>query len=502
VAGLLAHFGVLNINAIGSVVGLYLSGGNTILYGDVYISVTPFHGAWGTGFFISGGDCLLEGNMVLQVSGIAQGLYFGSGNMTQRGVINVTVEGNSGYFENAFGKLALMLLVKGIIIKSNASGWNQYGPTNVLVLSSDSTGILFHAGQWNQYGPTNVLVWSFGSSGVQITSPTEVHWAQLGGLGLAIIGNNSCGINFGNNGFSMWNQVGKVSYSVTSQSSNGLCPSPLPSPSFPSIQYSFNETNPSVTIKPSKSDTRIDAFQFEFIGLSEVSPDKSITKQTSLQKAGWQKYLSGNGVNSFISYSNNTESSVIYTFSSFTVSQTITLGNNYTLQEDPQYLKLTVQFQSWNWSSMLNSLEIEIAVTPPFNNSVTRENTPQFQMTTLLLSSGKSAALIRLLTFGLDQTNQPIYCSISTRDSSVILTFGYFGPYLSYDPDLSLLLSAKSSNSSTPMKLIDILIEVITPIAVVLTISIIALIVLLQKLYRYKSRKLYMTKLRNFAIIE
>jgi len=141
------------------------------------------------------------------------GLYFGSGNMTQRGVINVTVEGNSGYFENAFGKLALMLLVKGIIIKSNASGWNQYGPTNVLVLSSDSTGILFHAGQWNQYGPTNVLVWSFGSSGivnfcnlterstdnffsgVQITSPTEVHWAQLGGLGLAIIGNNSCGEN-------------------------------------------------------------------------------------------------------------------------------------------------------------------------------------------------------------------------------------------------------------------------------------------------------------------
>jgi len=133
-------------------------------------------------------------------------------------------------------------------------------------------------------------------------------------------------------------------------------------------------------------------------------------------------------------------------------------GNNYTLQEDPQYLKLTVQSQSWNWSSMyvlffscatlpnvtqkprLNSLEIEIAVTPPFNNSVTRENTPQFQMTTLLLSSGKSAALIRLLTFGLDQTNQPIYCSISTRDSSVILTFGYFGPYLSYDPGTKLTL--------------------------------------------------------------
>jgi hypothetical protein len=79
-----------------------------------------------------------------------------------------------------------------------------------------------------------------------------------------------------------------------------------------------------------------------------------------------------------------------------------------------------------------------MSVQPSFNTSAIRSNTPQQGITTLWLQTaeaGQASTLILLLDFGLDASNQTVKCSIgTTNDSSVTMTFDYFGSYLGDDP--------------------------------------------------------------------
>lgn len=88
-----------------------------------------------------------------------------------------------------------------------------------------------------------------------------------------------------------------------------------------------------------------------------------------------------------------------------------------------------------------NRLRFTIAITPRFNTSEQRLNTPVPGMTTLLLHSPdplQASAFVQLLDFALMGVNfVPIHCSVGVdvNTSSFTVTFDYFGSSsLYYNP--------------------------------------------------------------------
>lgn len=86
-----------------------------------------------------------------------------------------------------------------------------------------------------------------------------------------------------------------------------------------------------------------------------------------------------------------------------------------------------------------NRMRFTMRVHPFFDHGEMRANTPQPEITTLWLpgaASNQTGAFIRLLDFGLNPAGQSVGCliDVDNNDSTVVLTFDYFGQRLDYDP--------------------------------------------------------------------
>jgi len=94
-----------------------------------------------------------------------------------------------------------------------------------------------------------------------------------------------------------------------------------------------------------------------------------------------------------------------------------------------------------------NRLRLTVRVSPAFNSSEQRINTPIANITTVFMRTAGSntiGALVELLDFGLAGPGSiPVICSIETdaADSTFAVTFNYFGNLsLFYDPGIFLHL--------------------------------------------------------------
>ncbi len=80
-----------------------------------------------------------------------------------------------------------------------------------------------------------------------------------------------------------------------------------------------------------------------------------------------------------------------------------------------------------------------MAINPPFATSEVRHNTPQANVTTLLLRSAResdASMILRLPDFGLTNSSERVACScmVDSTNSSLTITFDHFDADLDYDP--------------------------------------------------------------------
>lgn len=80
-----------------------------------------------------------------------------------------------------------------------------------------------------------------------------------------------------------------------------------------------------------------------------------------------------------------------------------------------------------------------MAINLPFATSEVRHNTPQANITTLLLHSAResdASMILWLLDFGLTNSSECVACSsmVDSTDSSLTITFDHFDTDLDYDP--------------------------------------------------------------------
>jgi len=134
---------------------------------------------------------------------------------------------------------------------------------------------------------------------------------------------------------------------------------------------------------------------------------------------------------------------LIYTFDTFAASTTVSLPNNQTIQETPQYLKFSFEVSHWDFLSASDKLQFVLSIQPAFNSTQIRPNSPQVGITTILLETigtQQPDAVLRVLDYALagPAFTQPVNCTVSTdtHGSLIFFTFDFFGNQTSllYDP--------------------------------------------------------------------